>query len=95
MKKYASLVQEMFAAHEDLFTRFRVVHDNYATNPEKYKAEFNTLGSEVVDVIRRYERLLCGKMGNSQYSQFSGGLSDKFWSAIRLVFPKIDFVGVK
>ncbi len=81
--------------HQDLFTEFKDLHDKYAANPKAYQKLFNRQGAQVVDVIRQYERKLCGHSERGQYGKFSANLSDKFWSVIRTVFPKIDFVGVE
>ncbi|KKP59323.1 MAG: hypothetical protein UR52_C0008G0033 [Candidatus Gottesmanbacteria bacterium GW2011_GWA1_34_13] len=95
MTKYQALFQEMLRENEILLKKFRNIHDKYVEHPEIWQTEFNAIGSEVVDLIRIYEKKLCGKSESGQYGKFSGGLSDKFWGAIRLIFPKIDFVGVR
>ena len=95
MKLYQKLFQEMLTKHEPLFAHFKEVHDQYVKNPDAVKAEFNKTGAEVLEVIRKYENQLVGSPERSQYSKFSTQLSEKFWSGVRQLFPKIDFVGVK
>ena len=85
----------MLESHKDLFARFKDTHDRFAQDQDKYKKEFNEVGTQVLDVIRKYENILCGKTENSQYGKFSNKLSEKFWAGIRSLFPKIDFVGIK
>lgn len=85
----------MIQENQDLFDNFKQVHDAFAMAPEPNKERFNKLGSEILDVIRHYERVLCGKTESGQYGKFSGGLSQKFWDEIRKVYPKIDFVGIR
>lgn len=79
--------------NKDLFDTFKSVHDAYVVNPEANQARFNSIGSEVMDIVRHYERILCGKTESGQYGKFSGNLSQKFWDEVRKVFRKIDFVG--
>lgn len=95
MKLYQKLFQEMLTNNEDLFTRFREIHDKFAENQNAHKKKFNEVGEEVMTVIRKYEKQLVGSTERSQYSKFSTGLSDKFWSGVRQLFPKIDFIGIK
>lgn len=83
----------MLTDNKDLFDNFKSVHDAYALNPELNQARFNDIGKEVVEVIREYERKLCGNMNSGAYGAFSSNLSQKFWDEIRKVYRKIDFVG--
>lgn len=85
----------MIENNTDLFDNFKQVHDAYVLVPEVNKARFNALGSEVLDVIRDWERRLCGKSESGQFGKFSSGLAQHFWDEIRKVYPKIDFVGIK
>lgn len=95
MRQYQKYMFEMFDAHKDLFASFKDIHDKYRDDPTTWQAQFNEEGAKVVDVIREYERKLCGNMSGGQYSKFSQNLSQKFWDGIKQVFPKIAFVGVK
>lgn len=81
--------------HKDLFTRFQEIHDRYTMSPDRYQVEFNEVGKEVMDVIRKYENKLCGSTERGGYSKYSHNLSEKFWSGIRALFPKIDFIGAE
>ena len=81
--------------NKELFDTFRAVHDAFVLNPDANKARFNEIGSEVMDIIRSYERILCGKTESGQYGKFSANLSQKFWDEVRKVYPKIDFVGIQ
>ncbi len=85
----------MLTENRELFDNFKQVHDAFVLAPEPNKARFNQIGSEVLDVIRHYERVLCGKTESGQYGKFSSNLSQKFWDEIRKLYPKIDFVGIK
>jgi len=94
MQKYQAVFAQMIGEHTELFDYFTRVHDAFVVHPDANRARFNQIGSEVLDVIRVYERILCGKTESGQYGKFSGGLSQKFWSEIRKDYPKIDFVGI-
>lgn len=83
----------MMDENKELFDNFKCVHDAYVLNPQANQARFNDIGRDVVDVIREYERKLCGNMNSGAYGAFSQNLSQKFWDEIRKVFRKIDFVG--
>ncbi len=85
----------MIEEHRELFDTFKEVHDAFVLAPEPNQERFNKLGSEILDVIRHYERVLCGKTESGQYGKFSSGLSQKFWDEIRKTYPKIDFVGIR
>lgn len=85
----------MIEQHQQLFDKFRTVHDGFKSDPETYKKEFNEVGQDVMRIIRRYENILCGKSESGRYGKFSSTLSDKFWNHIRTHFPKIDAVGLQ
>lgn len=95
MQKYQKVFDVMMEQNKELFDNFRLVHDAYVLNQEANKTRFNELGSEVLDVIRHYERILCGKSENGGFGKFSSNLSQKFWDEVRKMYPKIDFVGIK
>jgi uncharacterized protein (DUF2249 family) len=94
MAKYKKQVEEMLEIHSDIFTPFKELHDRYAQDPERFQDEYNEKGQEALRVIRRYENNLCNKSESGRYGKFSTSLSDKFWSEIRIHFPKIDSVGM-
>jgi len=95
MTKYRQYVQLMLDENKELFDEFKPIHDAYVLNPAVNQAKYNAIGSDVMDVIREYERRLCAKMGAGQYSKFSMNLSEKFMAEIKAIFPKIMFIGVE
>lgn len=95
MQKYQTFISLMRQDNKELFDNFQLVHDAFVLAPEINKARFNQIGYEVLDVIRDYERRLCGKSESGQFGKFSSGLAQHFWDEIRKVYPKIDFVGIK
>lgn len=85
----------MIGENKELFDNFTNIHEAYVLNPQMNQAKFNQIGSEVLDVIREYERKLCGNMNAGKYGAFSSNLSQKFWDEMRKVFRKIDFIGAQ
>ena len=84
----------MIEAHKDIFDSFKEIHDKYAQDPKKWQEEFNEEGQKVQIIIKRWENNLCSKSEGSKYGKFSQNLSEKFWNEIRIIYPKIDFVGM-
>ena len=95
MQKFEAVYLQMIEENRELFDTFKIIHDSYVLNPSINQDKFNMIGAEVVDIIRNYERILCGKTESGQYGKFSGKLSERFWHEVRINFPKIDFVGVE
>lgn len=93
--KFRKFYTLMTNQNEALFNKFEEVHANYVLNPKKNKEEFNKLGTEVVDIIRFWERKLCSGMERSNNAVYSDKLADKFWNEVRTRFSHIDMVGVK
>ena len=85
----------MLEENKDFFDKFKILHDKYMENEQKYQVEFDTQGKKAFEIIRRYQESLLSKSASSQYARFSGNLSDKFMEAVRGYFPLIDFVGAK
>lgn len=95
MTKHEKYYVEMIEANQEIFNKFIDLHDKYSKEPNKWQNEFNTQGKKVVEIIRDWERRLCGHSEKGQYAKFSDKLADKFWNIVRTDFPKIDFVGVQ
>ncbi|GDX62453.1 hypothetical protein LBMAG33_7630 [Candidatus Levyibacteriota bacterium] len=95
MVKYKECYLEMVEQNKELFVSFDKLHEEYEANSEKWQALFNKEGANVLEVIRKYENILCGKSENGKYGKFSSTLSDKFWNEIRSHFSKIDFIGME
>lgn len=94
MTKCKQQVQEMLAAHKDVFIPFKELHDKYALDPQKWQEQYNQEGMDVLHLIKRWENNLCNKSESGKYGKFSSKLAEKFWEEIRAVFPKIDSVGM-
>lgn len=95
MSKYKKLFDEMVAKNRDLFIRFKITHDMYATDKKRIQKQFDEEGKKALAIIRAYENILCGHSERGQYSKFSTGLAEKFWAEVRKNYPLIDFVGIK
>jgi hypothetical protein len=95
MSRYKELFDEMLAKNRELFIKFKIVHDLYASNPKENYQEFNELGEQILPIIREYENILCGHSEQGQFSKYSANLADKFWTEVRKNYPRIDFVGIK
>lgn len=93
--KYKQTYRDMVTQHKTLFDKFREIHDKFQENPDENKDEFNNVGMEVMETIRRFEVQLTSHMTGSGYGKFSTNVTDKFWAEIKKNFPKIEFVGVK
>jgi hypothetical protein len=95
MAKYQKHFQKMLEEYQDFFNEFKVLHDNYAQDPDEYRDAYSTMGQKILRIIRRYDNELCSKSENSGYGKFSSNLSDKFWEQVRAYFPKIDEVALE
>lgn len=94
MSKYKKAVEQMISENQEVFDNFKIIHHNYLQDRSKWSVEFNKQGEVVVEIIRKYEKLLTLHSDNSSFSKFSTNLSNKFWDEVRKIYPKIDFVGV-
>jgi hypothetical protein len=95
MSKYQQYFQNMLKTHQELFDQFTVIHQNYQNDPLKYQKEFDEVGRDVQDVVRKYENLLCAQSEGSGYSRYSSNLAEKFQKEVKILFPKIDCVGLE
>ena len=95
MTKYQQFFQDMLNQNEELFDKFRKVHDLYAINPKAHQKQFDEIGRDVQDIIRRYENRLCAQTEGSGNGKYSTNLSEKFQSEVKSVFPKINSIGLE
>jgi len=94
MTKYQKVYQQMVDQNRALFNEFLKIHEAFVADPNANKAEFNRIGSNVMDVIRNSEKLLVSRSESTGYGKYSTALSDKFLAEVRKDFPKIDYVGI-
>jgi gamma-glutamylcysteine synthetase len=93
--KYKQYYQDMIKQNSQLFEQFKIVHDNFVDDPDKYKKEFNDVGEKVMEIVRSFEQRLTSQMTGSGFGKFATNVTDKFKAEIKKDYPKIDFVGVK
>ena len=93
--KYKKFYTLMVEQNDNLFRNFDKTHSDFLINPSKFESQFHSLGLEVVDVIRFWERKLCSGMEKSTNGVYSNKLADKFWQEVRNRYSHIDLVGVK
>lgn len=92
--KYKQTLKQLFEEEKDLFTHFKLIHDNFLKNAKMYETDFNTIGSKVMLKFKQAEDNLCSKTEKGRYSNFSNQLSEKYWQEIKKYFPAIDRVKV-
>jgi len=95
MPKYKQVFSEMQKRNKDMFALFEIIHNKYSLNPAKYQNEFNKVGQNILDIIYRYENMLCSKTERGTYSKFSAGLAAKFQAEVRKNYPKISCIGLE
>ncbi len=94
MPKYLRFHQLMMEQNAALFAKFKPIHDGFAVSPTEWAAQFHSVGRDVTDICRDWERRLCHGSEKGQYAKFSQNLSDKFWGVIKKDFPLIEQVGL-
>lgn len=93
--KYKQFYQDMSDEYQELFAKFDAIHTGYLTNRKAFSAQFHSLGHEVVEIMREYERRLCAGMERSSNGVYSSKVAEKFWSEIKKRYSHIELVGVK
>jgi hypothetical protein len=91
--KYSELYKNMVDSNKVLWFEFMKIHDEY--QKDKNKADqFHKVGRDVLDIIRAYERRLCGPMERGVNSTYSKNVAEKFWDEVKKDLPLIGEVGV-
>ena len=93
--KYLEIFHLMMKEQEATLSEFKLLHDKYEQDPKAYQDEYNKEGEKFLIVIQRYEKMLTSSTENSGFSKYSANLSDKFKSAVRVLYPKLDFIGMQ
>lgn len=84
----------MIEQNKELFDEFKWVHDHYSQNPKTWQRTYNLTGEKVLEVIRKYENILCGRSEVGGYGKFTTNLSEKFQQEIKTHFPKFNHIGL-
>lgn len=93
--KYQQLFHQMLKENEALLGEFKLLHDKYEKEPILYQEQYNKEGEKILELVQKYEKMLTSSTENSGYGKYAANLSDKFRSAVRIVFPKLDFIGIQ
>lgn len=93
--KFKEYFDMMVADNKQLFEDFKDLSARYMMDDESNQEELNENGPEIVNIVREYEERLCKNTERGKYSNFSGGLAEKFQDMVRKNFPAIDYVGIK
>ena len=80
--------------NRQLFDKFGEVHLRYMQDPKKIQAEFNAKGQEVLDVIHKYENMLCAQSEGGGYGKYSANLADKFHQIIKIYQTNLQLCGI-
>ncbi len=94
LPKFKKMYQLMREQNAELFDRFETVHHQFATDQSNAE-QFHTIGRDVTDCIRDWERRLCAGMERGANGQYSSKVAEKFWSEAKKEFSHIELVGVK
>lgn len=92
--KFKRMYELMREQHASLFASFAPIHDAFAKNKTNEEA-FHSVGRDVTDVIRDWERRLCAGMERGMHGQYSNKVAEKFWGEVKKEFPLIELVGVR
>lgn len=94
MTKYREYFQRMLATNKEVFAFFRQIHDQYALDEGAWQDKFNFAGEKIVKIIKEWEDKLCQQSEKAGYSNYTGGLAEKFQAEVKKEFPLIDHVGI-
>lgn len=94
LPKYRHFYQLMIERNAEIFKKFTQIHEGFSQNPADWADQFHTVGRDVLDVIRDWERRLCFGTEKGKYAQFSTQLAEKFWSEVKKEYPLIMQVGL-
>ncbi len=94
MPKYKEYFKRMIDENQKLFEDFGQLHLKYMRDTKTYQKEFNEKGAEILDVIHKYENMLCAQSEGGGYGKYSANLADKFHQIIKINFPRIDSIGL-
>lgn len=95
MTKTQQVIQDMLDYNKDIFEHFQIIHEAYTRDAKKYQVQFNDEGEKVLQIIRKYENILCSHSESGKYGKFSSKLADTYWAILRKKYPKIDCIGLQ
>lgn len=95
MTKYKAFYTQMEQTNAALFDAFQKIHDGYKSDRKKFSKDFHAVGTEILDIVRDWDRRLCAGMERGKNAVYSNKVSEKFWNEVKKRFSHIELVGVK
>src|SRR6185369_3744225 len=95
MTKFKQYYRDMSDQNEELFKKFDEIHAGYKSDRKAWSKQFHSVGQEVVDVVREWEKRLCSGMEKSANGVYSMKLAEKFWGEVKQRWSHVEMVGVK
>lgn len=93
--KYLEIFKLMLKEQEKALSDFKLLHDRYEVDPKTFQDEYNSEGEKFLEIIQKYENMLTSHTENAGYGKYATNLSDKFRSAVKQLYPKLDFIGIQ
>lgn len=93
--RYKEAFEQMIRDNKEIFENFKKIHDAYALNEAANQEKFNEVGKEVMNIVRKYEDILCKRSEVNGFGEYTSKLAEKFQNEVRKNFPKIDQIGIK
>lgn len=93
--QFKKVFEDMWSDHKEELEHFLITHAKFAQDPKTNRKEFNKEGEKIIEIIRHYESVLCGRSESSGYGNYTSKLAEKFWNEVRKVFTEIDEVGIE
>lgn len=84
----------MIDTNKGAFDEFKKIHALYDLDQDKWQEKFNKEGEKIVKIVKEWEDRLCKQSEKAGYSNYTGGLAEKFQSEVKKEFPLIDRVGL-
>jgi hypothetical protein len=94
MTKFKEYYKRMVEENKEMFDSFAQLHMDYSMDEDKFQNQFNKDGEIILKVIHEWENKLCSQSEKAGYSNYTGGLSEKFQAEVRSHFPLIDHIGI-
>lgn len=93
--QFKKVFEDMWTDHKPELEHFMITHAKFAADPKKNRAEFNKEGERIIEIIRHYESVLCGRSESTGFGNYTSKLAEKFWGEVRKVFPEVDEIGIE
>ena len=84
----------MIETNREVFGEFKKIHALYDLDQDKWQEKFNQEGEKIVKIVKEWEDKLCKQSEKAGYSNYTGGLAEKFQAEVKKEFPLIDHIGL-